>query len=168
MGINSWSVLFLEKEHMLTRLMASSFLSYFWFFMTFGRVFGIYLSARFQVSTLLTFFSVLAFGGCGIFLYAPSGIGSGIGLAMIGFFFAGTYPFLIGLGGNHHPDSVEEITTILVGASALGFMIFPWLIGLIGEIGNLKTGILLIWLLCFLLTISSGLLMYLDRKSTSS
>lgn len=165
MGINSWAVIFLQKEHSLSKILASSFLSYFWFFMTFGRLLGIYLASRFSTSLLLLIFSILAFFSGGIFFFGNNGIISGVGLAFIGFFFSGTYPFLIGLGGSKHPQALEETTTLLVGAAAIGFMIFPWLTGVIGDIASLKVSIAAIWGLIFLLVLSSGAIFYWDKES---
>lgn len=168
MGINSWSVMYLEKEMGLEKFTSSSFLSYFWFLMTAGRLLGMLLAKKYMVSTLLAASSLVAAVAGALFIFAPDGILAGVGVALVGFFFAGTYPFLLGLGSNRHPQAVEQITTILIASAGIGFMLFPWLTGLLSSTLTLAAAMKVIWAAIILLFFTSAAIYFSDRSSASA
>lgn len=167
MGLNSWSVLYLQQEHAMPRFNASQWLSFFWLFMTLGRMLSMYLAARIHTSLLLVLYSFSAVLSTGVFMLSGNATVAGIGLAAIGFSFAGTYPFLIGLGSSRHPEEVPQVTTLLVAAAAAGFMFFPWFTGYLGGFISIRAGLILIWGVIGLLLLVSLILRALNGRAST-
>lgn len=142
MGINSWAVLYLERVLSMEKLSASSVLSYFWFFITFGRLLCMRLARRMRAGTLLVILS--AGGALSFALFYATGRGAvaGIALSLVGLFFSGIFPLLISLGSDAFPGRIGGVTGILLTSLGVGLMIFPWAAGEIGARWSLSTGML--------------------------
>ncbi len=142
MGITSWAVLYLEKNLSMEKMTASSVLSYFWFFMTFGRLFCVRLARHVRPGALLLALSAGAALAFALFFAAGSGTVAGVALSLVGLFFSGIFPILMSLGGNAFPDRIGGITGILLTSLGVGLAVFPWAAGEIGTRWSLSTGML--------------------------
>jgi len=140
MGINSWSVNYTHEKHNLGNLTASSILSYFWVFMTAGRLLCIPLTKRFRpslVMLILISFSVLAFI---TYVFSSHVVLSFISISIIGFCFSGVFPILLSLGGNRYKEGIGSVTIVFMAFSCLGIMFFPLLTGVIKDSLSLNSG----------------------------
>jgi MFS transporter, FHS family, glucose/mannose:H+ symporter len=140
MGINSWSVNYTHEKHGLGNFTASSILSYFWIFMTVGRLLCIPLTKRFRpalVMLTLISFSVLAFIG---FVFSSHVILSFISISVIGLCFSGIFPILLSLGGNHYKDDIGSVTIVFMAFSCLGIMVFPLMMGIMKDSFSITSG----------------------------
>lgn len=142
MGITSWAVLYLERILSMEKLAASSVLSYFWFFITFGRLICMRLARHMKAGTLLTILSAGAALAFALFYATGNGAVAGVALSLVGLFFSGIFPILVSLGGDAFPERIGGITGILLTSLGVGLMIFPWAAGEIGARWSMATGML--------------------------
>ncbi len=140
MGINSWSVLYLETSLGMEKVAASAVLSYFWFFMTFGRIICIYCARVMRAGTLLLALCTGSGVACAGFAVSHNALIAGLALSLTGLFFSGVFPLLIGLGGNAYPGQVGAITSVMLTSLGVGLMVFPWAAGVISERWSLSAG----------------------------
>jgi fucose permease len=140
MGINSWSVIYLETSLGMGKVAASAVLSYFWFFMTFGRIICVYCARVMKADTLLLALCAGSGAACAGFAVSHNALLAGIALSLTGFCFSGVFPLLIGLGGNAYPGQVGAITSVMLTSLGIGLMVFPWATGVIGERWSLSAG----------------------------
>lgn len=153
MGINTWSVIYLEKSLGMEKVAASAVLSYFWFFMTFGRIICVYWARFMRPATLLLALCAGAGAACAGFAVSHNAVTAGIALSLTGLFFSGVFPILMGLGGNAHPGKVGAVTSVMLTSLGTGLMVFPWAAGVIAEQWSLSAGMI------FLCAASGALLM---------
>jgi fucose permease len=144
MGINSWSVLYLETSLGMEKVAASAVLSYFWFFMTFGRIICVYCARVMRADTLLLALCAGSGVACAGFVVSHNAVMAGVALSMTGLFFSGVFPLLIGLGGNAYPGQVGAITSVMLTSLGIGLMVFPWAAGAISERWSLSAGMVFI------------------------
>ncbi len=140
MGINTWSVLYLETSLGMGKMAASAVLSYFWFFMTFGRIICVYCARVMRADTLLLALCVGSGAACAGFAVSHNALLAGLALSLTGFFFSGIFPLLMGLGGNAYPGQVGAITSVMLTSLGIGLMFFPWAAGVISEQWSLSAG----------------------------
>ena len=154
MGINSWSVEHMKKKG-LTPLESSMLLSGFWLFMTVGRIVCAWLSRMMKALTILVLLSAGATACYCAYLLIPYPHYAGLMLPAAGFFLSGTFPILLGIGGDRWPSRMETVNTVLIGASGIGLMVFPWLVGIIRDATSLDWGMGLLLALVAMQTVLS-------------
>jgi fucose permease len=140
MGINGWSVLYLERSLEMDKITASSLLANFWLAMTLGRVACAALGKKMGERNLLALLAVLSCATYMLFLMAPSPALAGAGLVGTGLMFSGVFPALLAIGGNAWPRATGTITGMAMTFSGIGFMVAPWLIGVIATGYSLTAG----------------------------
>ena len=153
MGINGWSVLYLERYRAMDTLAASSVLANFWLAMTAGRVLCALLGKKLGEKNLLI---VLGLAATGLYVFAltsPQAAASGAGLVAVGLAFSGIFPTLVALGGSRFPGSTGTITGFVMSCAGVGFMTVPWLVGSAASYWSLQTGM---WLLCLVLLLMTA------------
>ena len=140
MGINGWSVLYLERSHEMDKMTASSLLANFWLAMTLGRVACAALGKKIGERNLLALLALLSCVTYALFLLAPSPALAGAGLVGTGLAFSGVFPALLAIGGNAWPRATGTITGMAMTFSGIGFMAAPWLIGVISTGHSITAG----------------------------
>jgi len=158
MGINYWSVLYMELGLGITKITASSFLSLFWIAMTMGRFVCFVVAKKIGGKKLLislSFISVFAFA---VFMSADSQVTAGGSIFLLGLAFSGIFPTIMALGIDRFPKALGTITGLLMTFMGGGALLFPWFIGMIADIFTLKVGMLSILLFIIMLTFSTGML----------
>ncbi|MBN1881653.1 MAG: MFS transporter [Deltaproteobacteria bacterium] len=168
MGINYWSVLYMEKRMDISTLIASSYLSYFWIAMTAGRYVCAAISKKIGEWGLLLILTIGALVGYGLFLTVDVGWAAGVAMTGAGVFFSGIFPILMALGGNRFSHALGSINGFLMSFMAGGMLIFPWLVGVIAQRTSLDTGMMFILMLLLLLAAGSFLLAPLGARRTQS
>lgn len=153
MGINSWSVLYLERARSMEKMPASALLANFWLAMTLGRIACAILVKKLGEKNLLIVLGLAATALYILFLLAPHPAASGACLAAVGLAFSGIFPTLIALGGNRFPGSTGTITGFVMACAGLGFMTVPWLMGMVTSAGSLVLGM---WMLVAILAVLTG------------
>lgn len=139
-GVVLWMSTYSEKVLNAGTFFSSYIISFFWVGIITGRVTYPVLSKRFSPRKLLAVGSLL--GGfllvSGIIVSTPFILAAAVTLA--GALTGATYPILIALGCSWYPENSGAVSSAFFLCSAIASMFFPWLIGLTGEIFNLKTG----------------------------
>ena len=140
-GICFWMVTFLKEMKGLSIALASSSLFLFFACLALGRLFSSYLLTRFHETTyLLSLFSLL-FVSLFLSIYAP-GKWSIPFFALSGLAFSGIFPSLLGMTGKIYSEIPGAAMGILATGAGLGSIVLPWLMSLISQLTNLKTGFL--------------------------
>jgi len=165
MGINYWSVLYMERRMDISTLIASSYLSYFWIAMTAGRYVCAAAAKKIGEWALLLILTIGALVGYGLFLMVDVGWAAGVAMTGAGLFFSGIFPIIMALGGNRFSHALGTINGFLMSFMAGGILIFPWLVGVIAQKTSLDTGMLFILVLMLLLSVGSFMLRPLGART---
>jgi len=168
MGINSWSVNYTREKHVLGNFAASSVLSYFWIFMTIGRLLCIPLTKKFRPSLVmltLISFSVLAFI---TYILSSHVILSFISISVIGLCFSGVFPILLSLGGNRYKEDIGSITIVFMAFSCLGVMFFPLMMGIIKDSFSISSGMRMLLVFDVILAVLICIIFKKSSEKTNS
>lgn len=152
-GICFWMVTFLKETRGIPIALASTSLFLFFACLALGRLFSSYLLTRFHETTyLLSLFSLLFISLLlSIFALGKWAIPF---FALCGLALSGIFPSLLGMTGKIYSEIPGAAMGILATGAGLGSVIIPWLMSLISQFTNLKTGFLsyeIFVIFCFLL-----------------
>lgn len=144
-GIATWISQFLQTYHGLNpQIDGANTIAYYWGLMTAGGILGIVLLKLLDSRIVLVAFTFLAMIALAFALYGNATIAL-IAFPLIGFFASVMYPIIFSLALNsvseHHGSFAGIIVTGIVGGA-----IFPFIVGGIGDIFGLKTGMSILFL----------------------
>ncbi len=144
-GISYWMSKFLAQYHGYDpETVGASAVAYFWGLMTLGGILGLVLLKIFDSKVVLRWFTLLAMLCLGMALFGDREF-SLYAFPASGFFLSVMYPIVISLAlnsvDNHHGSFAGILMTGIMGGA-----VFQLLIGLIGDVASLKTGMLLLFL----------------------
>jgi fucose permease len=138
-GIATWISQFLQTYHGLDpQTTGADTIAYYWGLMTAGGILGLVLLKLLDSRIVLTSFTLLAMISLGFALFGNAQMAL-IAFPLIGFFASVMYPIIFSLALNsiteHHGSFAGIIVTGIVGGA-----IFPFIVGGIGDIWGLQTG----------------------------
>jgi FHS family L-fucose permease-like MFS transporter len=144
-GIATWISQFLQTYHGLNpQTDGANTIAYYWGLMTAGGVLGIVLLKLLDSRIILVAFTFLAMIALAFGLYGNAAMAL-ITFPLVGFFASVMYPIIFSLALNsvteHHGSFAGIIVTGIVGGA-----IFPFIVGGIGDIFGLKTGMSILFL----------------------
>jgi MFS transporter, FHS family, glucose/mannose:H+ symporter len=140
-GICFWMVTFLKETRNFPITLASTSLFLFFACLAMGRLFSSYLLTRFHEATyLLSLFSLL-FVNLLIAIYAPGKWAIPF-FALCGLALSGIFPSLLGMTGKIYSEIPGAAMGILATGAGLGSVVIPWLMSLVSQLTDLKTGFL--------------------------
>ena len=144
-GIATWISQFLQTYHGLNpQTDGANTIAYYWGLMTAGGVLGIVLLKLLDSRIILIAFTFLAMIALAFGLYGNADA-TLIAFPLVGFFASVMYPIIFSLALNsvteHHGSFAGIIVTGIVGGA-----IFPFIVGGIGDIFGLKTGMSILFL----------------------
>ena len=144
-GIATWISQFLQTYHGLNpQTDGANTIAYYWGLMTAGGVLGIVLLKLLDSRIILITFTFLAMIALAFGLYGNADAAL-IAFPLVGFFASVMYPIIFSLALNsvteHHGSFAGIIVTGIVGGA-----IFPFIVGGIGDIFGLKTGMSILFL----------------------
>jgi fucose permease len=144
-GIATWISQFLQTYHGLNpQTDGANTIAYYWGLMTAGGVLGIVLLKLLDSRIILVAFTFLAMISLAFGLYGNTDAAL-IAFPLVGFFASVMYPIIFSLALNsvteHHGSFAGIIVTGIVGGA-----IFPFIVGGIGDIFGLKTGMSILFL----------------------
>ena len=144
-GIATWISQFLQTYHGLNpQTDGANTIAYYWGLMTAGGVLGIVLLKLLDSRIILVAFTFLAMIYLAFGLYGNADAAL-IAFPLVGFFASVMYPIIFSLALNsvteHHGSFAGIIVTGIVGGA-----IFPFIVGGIGDIFGLKTGMSILFL----------------------
>lgn len=144
-GIATWISQFLQTYHGLNpQTDGANTIAYYWGLMTAGGILGVVLLKLLDSRIVLVAFTFLAMIALAFALYGNATMAL-IAFPLIGFFASVMYPIIFSLALNsvseHHGSFAGIIVTGIVGGA-----IFPFIVGGIGDIFGLKTGMSILFL----------------------
>jgi MFS family permease len=152
-AMSEWSVNYMERIALTPKEIAPFALSAFAAAMTFGRIFGDRVRARYGDTNLIMAGGVMASVGLGVAVIFPETY-----IAISGFFFVGLglstiVPIAYSIAGNSKdlPSSVGLAMVTTVGYS--GFLFGPPIIGFIADVSNLRVGLGVVVVLFVVMTV---------------
>ena len=152
-GVGNWISQFLYQYHGYDpKTIGAETVSYFWAMLTFGCILGLLL-LKFIDSRKILIFSTLITIVCLVAAVLGSSEMALIGFPMIGFFISVMYSIIFSLALNSVKEHHGSLSGILCSGIA-GGAVFPFIVGGIGEITNLRVGMLFLLIpLVFIFTI---------------
>jgi len=152
-GVGNWISQFLNHYHGHDpKTIGAETVSYFWAMLTFGCILGLLL-LKFIDSRKILIFSTLITIVCLVAAVLGSSEMALIGFPMIGFFISVMYSIIFSLALNSVKEHHGSLSGILCSGIA-GGAVFPFIVGGIGEITNLRVGMLFLLIpLVFIFTI---------------
>jgi fucose permease len=139
-AVSMWLITFLKEEHGVSLGSAHWVLTGLWAGVTVGRLACGYLARRIAPFKILTFLAVAS----GIALFVAPLTGSKVAAMviypMVGLFYSGIYPFLIGYVGLFPTSLSSVVFTIYIAAGAAGGACLPYLVGLVNQFAGLVAG----------------------------
>lgn len=144
-----WLITYLEEEHGVAAGSAHWALTGLWIGITLGRMICGYLTKRIDPFRVLVFLTVAS----GLTLLVAPLTGSKtaafIMYPLLGLFFSGIYPILIGYAAWFPPDLNSAVFTVFLAGGAAGGAILPYLVGLVNQFAGLVVGMCSISLAIF-------------------
>ncbi|CAI8207881.1 MAG: L-fucose-proton symporter [SAR116 cluster bacterium] len=138
-GIGNWISQFLYQYHGYDpKTIGAETVSYFWAMLTFGCVLGLLLLKVLDSRKILIFATLITVA-CLFFALLGDAETALIAFPMIGFFISVMYSIIFSLGLNSVREHHGSFSGILCSGIA-GGAIFPFIVGGIGEITDLRTG----------------------------
>lgn len=152
-GVGNWISQFLYQYHGYDpKTIGAETVSYFWAMLTFGCILGLLL-LKFIDSRKILIFSTLITIVCFLAAVLGSSEVALIGFPMIGFFISVMYSIIFSLALNSVKEHHGSLSGILCSGIA-GGAVFPFIVGGIGEITNLRVGMLFLLIpIVFIFTI---------------
>jgi FHS family L-fucose permease-like MFS transporter len=144
-GIATWISQFLQSYHGLDpQTHGADTIAYYWGLMTAGGILGLVLLKLLDSRVVLTSFTLLAMISLGFALYGDAQTAL-IAFPMIGFFASVMYPIIFSLALNSVAENHGSFAGIIV-TGIVGGAIFPFIVGGIGDIFGLKTGMSILFI----------------------
>jgi fucose permease len=139
-AVSMWLITFLKEEHDVGVGAAHWTLTGLWAGLTVGRWICGYLTRKFDPYNVLVFLAIAS----GVTLLAAPLTGSTVAALvmypLIGLFYSGIYPILIGYAAWFPPDISSAVFTVFLAAGAAGGAVLPYLVGLVNQFGGLVIG----------------------------
>jgi len=163
-ALSVWGPAYMEELHGLPPQIASNYLSYFWMAMVAGRLLCAPLARIVRPPLLLNSLAAGALLFILLFWWADQPIGLAVALTAAGLFCSGIFPTLLGLTGDLCPEDIPAATTIVMVASAMGNLTFPWLAGILAGAWSLHSSMALITALMMAVTAAATGLRRVERQ----
>jgi len=139
-ALSMWMITFLEDKHGASAAAAHWVLTGLWVGITVGRWICGYLSRKIDPYRILIFISI---SSAVLILITPlTGSRTAIIIMypLVGLFFAGIYPFLIGYAALFPHEYSSAVFTVFLAAGAAGGATLPYFVGLVNQFGGLALG----------------------------
>lgn len=148
-AVSMWLVTFFEEQHGVGGAGAHWILTGLWAGLTLGRWVCGYAARRISPFKILVFLTVSS----GILVLVAPLLGSKVGAMvlypLIGVFYSGIYPFLIGYVAWFPSEHSSAVFTLFLAAGAVGGATLPYLVGLVNQFAGLAAGMSIIALPVF-------------------
>lgn len=144
-GINRWLTTYLKFSFSSSIDQAADSLLVYWIGMTLGRFLlsQIIHRVRFRYETLLQIVIGVGIVTLSLGLTVPDQGFATLWFFVTGLCMAGIVPLSLALGSDIHPERPDEMTSVLYTSFAFGGTFSPWLISIIAEATDIRTGMFL-------------------------
>ena len=131
--VAQWSAKYAHEDLGVPQSRATLVVSGFWLGMMIGRAIYVGLVGRFGHLVPLLGSAVLATGAAVLVSRSSSGSAVAWSCALTGFFFAGTWPTILGYASHRSPGRTGTVFGVLVAAGAAGWLVVPMLAGQVAQ-----------------------------------
>ncbi len=138
LGISSWIVEFLQREHGQSVAQSTQALSLYFGLMMVGRFVGSFFVGRVGYLKSILITSLCASACVGLSLFGPAQFA--FLLPASGFFLSIIFPTITAAASDAHKENMNTILGLLFTFAGLGGMLGPWLVGIFSELGGLRMG----------------------------
>jgi len=139
-AVSMWLITFLHRQDGVSLTSGHLVLTGLWAGITLGRLICGYLAERVDPFRILVFIT----GGAAVTLLITPLLGSKVAAIalypLVGFFYSGIYPFLIGYAAMFPPAVSSAAFTVYVAAGAAGGAVLPYFVGLVNQFGGRIAG----------------------------
>jgi MFS family permease len=154
-AIADWTTLFIRQDLGASAVVASLAYSIYSFAMLVGRFAGDSISSRIEAMRILQIAGAMGATGLLIGTLVHTTVAMLVGIAIIGLGFSAIYPTLYRLAGNAPDISRASGLATIATIAYLGFMIGPLIIGPIANATSLRTVLIGVGVLCFVIPLLS-------------
>lgn len=155
-SVADWSAIYLRESVGSSQAVAAVGLAAFSLTMGIGRLAGDRIAVAIGPSMLACAGALLAAGGLGAALAVQRPGAAIAGFAAMGLGLAAAFPLVVSAAGNRPDVSPGPAIAAVSTTGYAGFMVGPPLIGLLADVGTLRSALLLPALLCLLAAALSG------------
>jgi fucose permease len=114
----------------------------YWAALITGRLLVFKIVGRMRKPSLVLASAAASLVSCLVLLTATTIAATAVGVAMAGFAFAGIYPTVLALAGDRYSKYAGTMFGLLFAVGLAGGAIFPWAVGQISQLVNLRLGML--------------------------
>lgn len=141
-------------QYLASNLFLSSFsVSVLWIGIVFGRIVYSQLSEKWNSKFVIVLSSLI----CGVILTLVIRINNPvvllISIGIAGFLSGAIIPFTVASACNWYPRNTGAVSSVLVFCTTMGWMVVPWIIGIIAEEGGIQVGMQIMGVTPLLVTI---------------
>lgn len=138
LGISSWIVEFLQKEHGQSVAQSTQALSLYFGLMMLGRFVGSFFVERLGYLKSILIASLCASACVALALFGPAQFA--LLLPATGFFLSIIFPTITAAASDAHKENMNTILGLLFTFAGLGGILGPWLVGIVSQLGGLRLG----------------------------
>jgi fucose permease len=142
-GAWGWLSTFLKQNLGFSLTKGSLAVGVFWIAMTVGRIICGGLTLRFKTSRIVMVLAYAASAATVSALFISAEALVWIQVALMGLTFSSIWPLAVNYGGEQRGSNSSIVFSVLVGSGAIGAMIIPNLMGLLGSVTDAKLPMLL-------------------------
>lgn len=133
-GISAWLATYMIEIHSVGPATGARASAAFWAALLVGRLITAFLIGRWTIrQVLLTSMAVVILALIGA-IRTESSLLAIVLFAVSGFTVSGIFATILALAQARHPQDNTRATALMMGSAAIGWLVFPWLIGLAGEL----------------------------------
>jgi fucose permease len=165
-GIGSWMVTFLQRDHGLSVAASNQALTFFFAMIMLGRFIGGFFVQRIGYLRSILIASIAGMTCIGLGLFGPASLS--FFLPLTGLFFSIIFPTITAAVADTHTQNTNSILGMLFTSAGIGGMLGPWLIGFVSDRAGLSAGISMTLFFTVLLGVSILVLMRGEQNGTTN
>ncbi|MCX7745705.1 MAG: MFS transporter [Clostridia bacterium] len=132
-GSWGWMSTFLKESAKFDPLKSSIAVAAFWLSITVGRIACGFITLRFKLRSIITVLAFLSAAATFLSGWIHSESTLWIIIILMGLTYSSQWPLIVSYGSSLHKTSSGTVFSLLIGSGAIGTMVIPFVMGVIGE-----------------------------------
>jgi len=133
-----WLSTFLEKEAGFSVMWTSFGVSLLWAFIVAGRIGCLGILSKLDERKIVVSLAFVTAGGILALVLAESSILIWIAIGIMGVGYSAQWPLILAHGLKDWPGYSGTVASVMIGGTALGMTIIPWLVGQVGNTSGMR------------------------------